>query len=123
MGITAVVEALERSLSFALWTAVLCSQPPHVHNGRVEGTDFRWGASVSYSCVDGYQLSHPAILSCEGPGLWTGDVPQCLRKSPRRTCSLGHAGSGASTSALGSQLERKSRVSLMAVSQFVECPI
>ncbi|XP_074185389.1 CUB and sushi domain-containing protein 1 isoform X1 [Rhinolophus sinicus] len=58
--------------------AVLCSRPPHVHNGRVEGADFRWGASVSYSCVDGYQLSQPAILSCEGPGLWKGDVPQCL---------------------------------------------
>lgn len=74
-------EALEHTLSFALWAAVLCSRPPHVHNGRVEGADFRWGASVSYSCVDGYQLSQPAILSCEGPGLWKGDVPQCLRKS------------------------------------------
>jgi hypothetical protein len=62
-------------------TAVLCNQPPPVPNGKVEGSDFRWGASISYSCVDGYQLSHSAILSCEGRGVWKGEVPQCLRKS------------------------------------------
>ncbi|MBZ3876498.1 CUB and sushi domain-containing protein 1 [Sciurus carolinensis] len=58
--------------------AVLCSQPPPVLHGKVEGTDFRWGSSISYSCVDGYQLSHSAILSCEGHGVWKGEVPQCL---------------------------------------------
>nr|XP_048312083.1 CUB and sushi domain-containing protein 1 [Myodes glareolus] len=58
--------------------AVLCSQPPLVSNGKVEGSDFRWGASISYGCVDGYQLSHSAILSCEGHGVWKGEVPQCL---------------------------------------------
>lgn len=62
--------------------AVLCSPPPPVTHGEVEGTDFRWGASISYSCAAGYQLSHPAILSCEGPGVWKGETPQCLRKSP-----------------------------------------
>ncbi|VTJ62987.1 Hypothetical predicted protein [Marmota monax] len=58
--------------------AVLCSQPPPVPHGKVEGTDFHWGSSISYSCVDGYQLSHSAILSCEGHGVWKGEVPQCL---------------------------------------------
>ncbi|XP_036065193.1 CUB and sushi domain-containing protein 1 [Onychomys torridus] len=58
--------------------AVLCNQPPPVPNGKVEGSDFHWGASISYSCVDGYQLSHSAILSCEGRGVWKGEVPQCL---------------------------------------------
>uniref|UniRef100_A0A5G2R948 CUB and Sushi multiple domains 1 n=1 Tax=Sus scrofa TaxID=9823 RepID=A0A5G2R948_PIG len=58
--------------------AVMCSHPPPVPNGKVEGTDFRWGASISYSCVDGFQLSHPAILSCEGRGVWKGEAPQCL---------------------------------------------
>nr|XP_055205502.1 CUB and sushi domain-containing protein 1 isoform X1 [Gorilla gorilla gorilla] len=58
--------------------AVLCPQPPPVQNGTVEGTDFRWGSSISYSCMDGYQLSHSAILSCEGRGVWKGEIPQCL---------------------------------------------
>lgn len=71
-----------------LATAVLCSQPPLVPHGKVEGSDFRWGASISYSCVDGYQLSHSAILSCEGRGVWKGEVPQCLRKSEGRVCSV-----------------------------------
>ncbi|XP_054992155.1 CUB and sushi domain-containing protein 1 isoform X1 [Sorex araneus] len=58
--------------------AVLCGPPPAVSQGTVEGTDFRWGASISYRCVPGFQLSHAAILSCEGHGVWRGDPPQCL---------------------------------------------
>ncbi|XP_022426555.1 CUB and sushi domain-containing protein 1 [Delphinapterus leucas] len=58
--------------------AVMCGQPPPVQDGKVEGSDLRWGASVSYSCAQGFQLSHPAILSCEGRGVWKGEVPQCL---------------------------------------------
>lgn len=67
----------------------MCGQPPHVLHGKVEGTDFRWGASVSYSCVDGFQPSHSAILSCEGHGVWKGEVPQCLRKSSGSAGSWG----------------------------------
>ncbi|XP_035867009.1 CUB and sushi domain-containing protein 1 [Phyllostomus discolor] len=58
--------------------AVLCSPPPRVAHAEVEGADFRWGASVSYRCAAGYQLAQPAILSCEGRGVWKGETPQCL---------------------------------------------
>ncbi|CAI9171546.1 unnamed protein product [Rangifer tarandus platyrhynchus] len=58
--------------------AITCGQPPPVQDGKVEGTDFCWGANISYSCVHGFQLSQPAILSCEGQGVWRGEVPQCL---------------------------------------------
>uniref|UniRef100_A0A3B3Z8B6 Sushi domain-containing protein n=1 Tax=Periophthalmus magnuspinnatus TaxID=409849 RepID=A0A3B3Z8B6_9GOBI len=58
-----------------------CGPPPQVLHGKVEGSDYSWGSSVSYSCFHGYQLSSPTVLACEGNGTWTGDVPQCLRKS------------------------------------------
>ncbi|XP_010018280.1 PREDICTED: CUB and sushi domain-containing protein 1-like, partial [Nestor notabilis] len=58
--------------------AITCGPPPTVLYGKVEGSDYRWGASVSYSCAEGYQLSNTAILSCEGRGVWRGDIPQCL---------------------------------------------
>ncbi|XP_075058584.1 CUB and sushi domain-containing protein 1 [Mixophyes fleayi] len=58
--------------------AIHCSQPPHVLYGKLEGSDYSWGSSVSYTCVQGYQLSSPTVLSCEGRGIWRGEMPQCL---------------------------------------------
>uniref|UniRef100_A0A8C5D1X9 CUB and Sushi multiple domains 1 n=1 Tax=Gouania willdenowi TaxID=441366 RepID=A0A8C5D1X9_GOUWI len=57
---------------------IQCGPPAQVHHGKVEGSDHSWGSSVSYSCFRGYQLSAPAVLTCEGNGTWTGDVQQCL---------------------------------------------
>nr|XP_032815088.1 CUB and sushi domain-containing protein 3-like isoform X2 [Petromyzon marinus] len=64
--------------SLAVCKVITCGQPPVVLNGRVEGTVFDWGASVAYGCAPGYQLSHNALLSCDGRGTWVGDLPQCL---------------------------------------------
>lgn len=61
-------------------SVIQCGPPAQVHHGKVEGTDYSWGSSVSYGCFHGYQLSTPAVLTCEGNGTWTGDVPQCLRE-------------------------------------------
>ncbi|XP_072565430.1 CUB and sushi domain-containing protein 1a isoform X1 [Paramormyrops kingsleyae] len=58
--------------------AIVCSQPPAISHGQVEGSELHWGSSKAYSCLEGYQLSAPGILTCEGNGSWRGDVPQCL---------------------------------------------
>ncbi|KAK1340237.1 hypothetical protein QTO34_018803 [Cnephaeus nilssonii] len=58
--------------------AILCKPPQLIPNGKVVGSDFMWGSSVTYACLEGYQLSLPAVLTCEGNGSWTGELPQCF---------------------------------------------
>lgn len=60
--------------------AIMCKPPQLIPNGKVVGSDFMWGSSVTYACLEGYQLSLPAVLTCEGNGSWTGELPQCFRK-------------------------------------------
>ncbi|XP_060061806.1 CUB and sushi domain-containing protein 2 isoform X4 [Erinaceus europaeus] len=58
--------------------AVMCKAPQLIPNGKVVGSDFMWGSSVTYACLEGYQLSLPAVLTCEGNGSWIGELPQCF---------------------------------------------
>lgn len=69
--------------------AIVCKPPQLLPNGKVVGSDFTWGSSVTYACLEGYQLSLPAVLTCEGNGSWTGELPQCFRKCPDRRASVG----------------------------------
>lgn len=73
-------EQPQNSASSGLPTAIMCKPPQLIPNGKVVGSDFTWGSSVSYACLEGYQLSLPAVLTCEGNGSWTGELPQCFRK-------------------------------------------
>ncbi|XP_055074905.1 CUB and sushi domain-containing protein 2 [Misgurnus anguillicaudatus] len=58
--------------------AIVCGAPPSIPNGQVLGTDFQWGSSISFTCNQGYQLSLPTVLTCQGSGNWSGERPQCF---------------------------------------------
>uniref|UniRef100_A0A8C2E6P3 CUB and Sushi multiple domains 2 n=1 Tax=Cyprinus carpio TaxID=7962 RepID=A0A8C2E6P3_CYPCA len=58
--------------------AIVCGTPPSIPNGQIVGSDFQWGSSISYSCNQGYQLSLPTVLTCQGTGNWSGERPQCF---------------------------------------------
>ncbi|XP_017162838.1 CUB and sushi domain-containing protein 2 [Poecilia reticulata] len=61
-----------------LCKAIVCGPPPLIPNGQVVGSDLTWGSSISYSCNQGYQLSLPTVLTCQGNGNWSGEKPQCF---------------------------------------------
>ncbi|KAM3842919.1 CUB and sushi domain-containing protein 1-like, partial [Diretmus argenteus] len=61
-----------------LCKAIVCAPPPAIPNGQVVGTNFVWGSSISYACNQGYQLSLPTVLTCQGMGNWSGEKPQCF---------------------------------------------
>ncbi|CAH2222352.1 Hypothetical predicted protein [Pelobates cultripes] len=58
--------------------AITCPSPPSIPNGQALGSVYTWGSSLTYTCTDGYQLSLPALLTCESNRSWVGEVPQCF---------------------------------------------
>ncbi|XP_073447245.1 sushi, von Willebrand factor type A, EGF and pentraxin domain-containing protein 1 isoform X2 [Aquarana catesbeiana] len=56
---------------------IFCDPPEAIDNGFVEGADYRYGAVIIYSCMPGFQLTGPAILTCEDLG-WSSSAPMCV---------------------------------------------
>ncbi|KAM9329386.1 sushi, von Willebrand factor type A, EGF and pentraxin domain-containing protein 1 [Gastrophryne carolinensis] len=56
---------------------IACDPPEAIVNGFVEGADYRYGAVIIYSCMPGFQLTGPAIQTCEDMG-WSSAAPMCV---------------------------------------------
>ncbi|CAI9552716.1 unnamed protein product, partial [Staurois parvus] len=56
---------------------ISCDPPEAIDNGFVEGADYRYGAVIIYSCMPGFQLTGPAIQTCEDLG-WSSSAPMCV---------------------------------------------
>ncbi|MEE6484219.1 hypothetical protein FKM82_013795 [Ascaphus truei] len=61
-----------------LCKAITCPPPPSIPNGKALGSEFLWGSSLTYACFEGYQLSLPAVITCESNRSWVGEIPQCF---------------------------------------------
>ncbi|XP_053558647.1 sushi, von Willebrand factor type A, EGF and pentraxin domain-containing protein 1 [Bombina bombina] len=57
---------------------ITCDPPQAIDNGFVEGADYSYGATISYSCMPGFQLSGLAMQTCEDSG-WSSYTPMCLQ--------------------------------------------
>jgi len=56
---------------------VACSFLSSIQNGSIKGTDFSYGGSVSFSCLEGFKLIGHDSLTCDIRGLWNGTLPHC----------------------------------------------
>ena len=54
----------------------VCPSPPGLAHGSHDGSDFRNGENVTYSCNPKYVLEGSAIIRCKD-GRWLGQIPVC----------------------------------------------
>ncbi|XP_033740052.1 sushi, von Willebrand factor type A, EGF and pentraxin domain-containing protein 1-like [Pecten maximus] len=58
---------------------VTCGFPGNIANGQVNGKDFTYGKSVTYSCNDLHNMTGGhRVRTCTKDGLWTARAPQCI---------------------------------------------
>ncbi|NXQ47649.1 DAF1 protein, partial [Catharus fuscescens] len=59
---------------------VTCPRAPSIANGRHSGHSsarVSRGATVSYSCKEGFELLGNASITCTDSGLWSRPLPRC----------------------------------------------
>ena len=54
-----------------------CNDPGIPDNGQRQSSNFSYGASISYTCNIGYEISGNSIIECEVEGKWNGTIPTC----------------------------------------------
>ena len=54
-----------------------CPDPGIPNNGQRNSSNFSYGASISFTCNAGYELSGNSVIVCEGKKKWSGPLPTC----------------------------------------------
>uniref|UniRef100_A0A8C8AQF1 Sushi, von Willebrand factor type A, EGF and pentraxin domain-containing protein 1 n=1 Tax=Otus sunia TaxID=257818 RepID=A0A8C8AQF1_9STRI len=60
---------------------VSCGSPPAIKDAVINGNNFTFGNTVSYTCKEGYTLVGPATIECLASGEWSVSHQQCLAVS------------------------------------------
>lgn len=58
---------------------VSCGFPGVVEDGEVHGLVYLVNDTVEITCNEGYYLKGSSILTCQADGLWSSDLPRCLK--------------------------------------------
>ncbi|NWY42555.1 SVEP1 protein, partial [Sylvia atricapilla] len=60
---------------------VSCGSPPAIQDAVINGDNFTFGNTVSYTCKEGYTLVGPETIECLASGKWSVSHQQCLAVS------------------------------------------
>ena len=66
-------------MSFLL-VAVNCGNPGAPENGAIQGNNFAFHMSVTFSCDTGFRLGGSKTRFCTANGTWTGSAATCNRE-------------------------------------------
>ncbi|XP_047426362.1 sushi domain-containing protein 2-like [Mugil cephalus] len=69
------------SLVSDLKPVITCGWLPPPNNGKRHGTTYLQGATVRFTCDEGYSLQGSAERTCQGSGQWTGEETTCVVSS------------------------------------------
>ena len=61
---------------------VSCRNPGTPRNGIRDGSEFKYGRRVKYSCITGYKLVGSVVRKCMSNGRWTGVRAKCIKIDP-----------------------------------------
>ena len=65
------------SSNIPLCSIIDCPDPGTPNNGHRNSSNFSYGASISFTCNVGYELSGNSVIVCEGNKKWSGLLPTC----------------------------------------------
>ncbi|XP_055886163.1 sushi, von Willebrand factor type A, EGF and pentraxin domain-containing protein 1-like [Biomphalaria glabrata] len=52
--------------------------PTDVPNSNLEASTFTFGSTVSFSCIEGFNMSGASNVTCTSLGKWSSTLPECL---------------------------------------------